>query len=239
MPSLNDDLSPRSAKVRLVAAIFCAPGIAEATLFILALLTYSRLSEVSYPVQGLYVPHSVLLFGFAFFILLIAAFQWGSRLGLRAALGSVLLFACVEAILSFARLDFEFRPVLVGLTAFVTLGYMIATFGGWELILKGQLLFMKDISRRLNSRFGVDCTIGMFMFPPQELLSGDKGQVHAECGFRFRKGPRFLAALLYLKTPERILALQIAMMACLPVSAALMYRLRKALKGSGGTFERF
>jgi transposase len=75
--------------------------------------------------------------------------------------------------------------------------------------------------------------------PPQELLASYKGHVHAECGFRFRKGPRFLAALLYLKTPERILALQIAMMACLPVSAALMYRLRKAIKGSGGTFERF
>jgi hypothetical protein len=73
----------------------------------------------------------------------------------------------------------------------------------------------------------------------QELLASHKGHVHAECGFRFRKGPRFLAAWLYLKTPERILALQIAMMACLPVAAALMYRLRKALKGSGGTFERF
>ena len=58
-----------------------------------------------------------------------------------------------------------------------------------------------------------------------------------QCGFRFRKGPHFLAALIYLKTPERILALQIAMMACLSVSAALMYRLRKAFKGSGGSLQ--
>src|SRR5215510_13666516 len=104
---------------------------------------------------------SGLPFAFAFFSLLIAAFQWGFRLRLRTALGSALLFACVGAILSFAYPEFELRRIFVGLTALVVLGYMTTTFGGWELTLKGRLAFMKEVTRLSNPRFGVDHTIGM------------------------------------------------------------------------------
>jgi transposase len=53
--------------------------------------------------------------------------------------------------------------------------------------------------------------------PPQELLQGDTGQVHAERGFRFLKDPQFLASALYLKKPERIMALLMVMTVCLLV----------------------
>jgi transposase len=72
--------------------------------------------------------------------------------------------------------------------------------------------------------------------PPHELLEGYKGQGYAERGFRFLKDPRFLASLLYLKKPERIMALLMVMTVCLLVYAALEYRIRKALKDQGGTF---
>jgi transposase len=71
---------------------------------------------------------------------------------------------------------------------------------------------------------------------PQELLEGYKGQVHSERGFRFLKHPEFLAASLYLKKPERIMALLMVMTVCLLVYAALEYRIRKALKDHGTTF---
>jgi transposase len=74
------------------------------------------------------------------------------------------------------------------------------------------------------------------LLPPQELLAGYKGQTHAERGFRFLKDPRFLAASLYLKKPERIMALLMVMTVCLLVYAALEYRIRKALKDHGATF---
>jgi transposase len=51
--------------------------------------------------------------------------------------------------------------------------------------------------------------------PPQELLAGYKGQVHAERGVRFLKDPQFLAASLSLKQPERIMALLMVMTICL------------------------
>jgi transposase len=60
---------------------------------------------------------------------------------------------------------------------------------------------------------------------PQELLEGYKGQVQAERGFRLMKDPSFLASSLYLKKPERIMALFMVITVCLLVYAALEYRI--------------
>jgi transposase len=72
--------------------------------------------------------------------------------------------------------------------------------------------------------------------PPQEVLDGYKGQGQVERGFRFLKDPQFLASSLYLKKPERIMALLMVMTVCLLVYAALEYRIRNALKDHGATF---
>jgi transposase len=72
--------------------------------------------------------------------------------------------------------------------------------------------------------------------PPQEVLAGYKGQVHAERGFRFLKDPQFFASSLYLKKPERIMALLMVMTVCLLVYAALEYRIRQTLKAHEATF---
>ena len=72
--------------------------------------------------------------------------------------------------------------------------------------------------------------------PPQEVLAGYQGQVHAERGFRFLKDPQFFASSFYLKKPERIMALLMVMTVCLLVYAALEYRIRKALKDHDATF---
>ena len=71
---------------------------------------------------------------------------------------------------------------------------------------------------------------------PQAVLDGYKGQARAERGFRFLKDPQFLASSLYLKKPERIMALLMVMTVCLLVYAALEYRIRTALKEHGATF---
>jgi transposase len=74
------------------------------------------------------------------------------------------------------------------------------------------------------------------LLSPTALLANYKGQSHAERGFRFLKDPQFLASALYLKKPERIMALLMIMTVCLLVYAALEYRIRTALKTHGGTF---
>jgi transposase len=72
--------------------------------------------------------------------------------------------------------------------------------------------------------------------PPHEVLHGYKGQGQAERGFRFLKDPQFVAASLYLKKPERIMALLMVMTVCLLVYAALEYRIRQALQDHDATF---
>ena len=73
-------------------------------------------------------------------------------------------------------------------------------------------------------------------FATQAVLNGYKGQARAERGFRFLKDPQFLASSLYLKKPERIMALLMVMTVCLLVYAALEYRIRTALKEHDATF---
>lgn len=71
---------------------------------------------------------------------------------------------------------------------------------------------------------------------PRELLEGYTGQKPAERGFRFLKDPLFLASSLYLKKPERIMALLMVLTVCLCVYTALEYRIRHALKAYRATF---
>jgi transposase len=73
------------------------------------------------------------------------------------------------------------------------------------------------------------------LVPVQELFAGYKGQAHVERGCRFLKDPRFMAASLDLKKPERIMALLMVMTVCLLVYAALEYRIRQALQDHGAT----
>jgi transposase len=70
----------------------------------------------------------------------------------------------------------------------------------------------------------------------QAVLDGYKGQAQAERGVRFLKDPQFLASTLYLKKPERLMALLMVMTVCLLVYAALEYRIRTALKEHEATF---
>jgi transposase len=71
---------------------------------------------------------------------------------------------------------------------------------------------------------------------PQAVLDSYKGQAQAERGFRFLKDPQFLASSLYLKKPERVMALLMVMTICLLVYAALEYRIRQTLKDHKATF---
>jgi transposase len=72
--------------------------------------------------------------------------------------------------------------------------------------------------------------------PAAAVLAGYKKQSTAERGFRFLKDPRFLATALYLKKPERIMALLMVMTICLLGYAALEYRIRQALYVPQETF---
>lgn len=71
----------------------------------------------------------------------------------------------------------------------------------------------------------------------EELIRKYKqDQQKVERGFRFLKDPQFLAATLYLKKPERIMALLMIMTLSLLIYATLEYRIRKVLVEEDKTF---
>jgi transposase len=63
-----------------------------------------------------------------------------------------------------------------------------------------------------------------------------KGQQKVEGGFRFLKDPIFMAASLFLKSAQRIMALMMVMTLCLLVYSAIEYRIRQALEQRNETF---
>ncbi len=68
------------------------------------------------------------------------------------------------------------------------------------------------------------------LLPSITVLEVYKGQNSTvERGFRFLKDPLFLASSLFLKSPQRIMALLMVMTICLLVYAALEHRIRQAL----------
>jgi len=70
----------------------------------------------------------------------------------------------------------------------------------------------------------------------EELIKAYKDQQKVERGFRFLKDPLFMASTLFLKSPERIMALMMVMTLCLLVYAALEHRIRQSLIQAQQTF---
>ena len=63
----------------------------------------------------------------------------------------------------------------------------------------------------------------------QELVTTYKDQGGVERGFRFLKDPLFLASSVFVKKPERIVALSLIMVLCLLVYRLAEFRLRARL----------
>jgi transposase len=69
----------------------------------------------------------------------------------------------------------------------------------------------------------------------EELIAIYKDQHSVERGFAFLKDPLFLASSVFLKKPERIMALSLIMVLCLLVYRLAEHRLRQQLAATGQT----
>lgn len=72
-------------------------------------------------------------------------------------------------------------------------------------------------------------------FSPQQALEEYRGQQGIERGFRFLKDPLFFASSVFLKSPERIMALAMVMGLCLLVYNLGQRQLRQALQQTDQT----
>lgn len=106
---------------------------------------------------------------------------------------------------------------------------------------EGHLASRIDVhARRLQRKscfiVATNDTVGAVLDDAQAIDAYRKDQQKVERGFRFLKDPLFMASTLFLKSPERIMALMAIMTLCLLVYAALEYRIRQGLAQQTLTF---
>lgn len=141
----------------------------SATLFVcawrgvpLALATMEHWIDVGWYVilVGLSGGINSVFFFFFFFAILVASFQWGFGSGLRVGLISAVLFSVVGFVTAPPKPDFALNRLLLRTMTLLGFGYMMAYWGGCEVVLKRRLTLLKDVSTLANPRFGVDYTLG-------------------------------------------------------------------------------
>lgn len=96
------------------------------------------------------------LFPFLFFVILTASFRWGFEMGIRIVLATAAMHALTALIHPVAS---EILSDLLRVTFLLSLGYMIAYWGGSEMTHKRRLAMLRDVSDLSNPRFGADHTI--------------------------------------------------------------------------------
>jgi len=97
---------------------------------------------------------------FYFFSILTASFSSGFREGLLVTLVSVVLFVTVGLIFAPSGVEFELNRTLIRPVYLLVFGYMIARWGGYELLLRRRLRLLQEINSQWNPRLGVDHVIG-------------------------------------------------------------------------------
>ena len=106
---------------------------------------------------------------------------------------------------------------------------------------EGQLASQIDIhTRQLLQKscfiVATNDTKGTVLSDEQVLEAYRKDQQKVERGFRFLKGPLFMASTLFLKSGQAHHGLMAIMTLCLMVYAALEYRIRQSLAQQSQTF---
>ncbi len=110
-------------------------------------------------------------FFFFFFAILTASFRSGYRTGMRVTLVSAIIFATIGYLTTQAPIEpnrFLLRAVYL-----VSIGYLMAYWGGSEITYKRRLALLKDVSRLSNPRFGVDQTIGSIIRKLRDFYDAD------------------------------------------------------------------
>lgn len=102
---------------------------------------------------------SVYFFVFIFAIL-VAAFSRGFSEGLRVTIASVLLFAVAMVAVPQAGMAFDLDRFVVRPFYLLTLGYIIAYWGGHEVTHRQRLRLLQEINNTWNPRFGHDHAVG-------------------------------------------------------------------------------
>ncbi|MGB7922537.1 MAG: GAF domain-containing protein [Pyrinomonadaceae bacterium] len=116
---------------------------------------------------------SSIFFYFFFFAILVSSFHKGFETGVRVTLVSAILFTIIGFVTAPAGGRFELNRFLLRPIYLLVLGYMMAYWGGYEIMLKRRLTLLKEVAHMSNPRFGVSHTIGTVMKKLRALYDAD------------------------------------------------------------------
>ena len=140
---------------------------------------------------------SSIFFSFLFFPILAASFSRGYREGLLVTVTSVILFITVGLFRGLNTPEFELNQALIRPMYLLVLGYMIAYWGGYEIIQKRRLNLLKEVNNLWNLRFGVDHTIGINLDRLLDLYEG------RECIFVLERPTNPVSYLMYSASRQK------------------------------------
>jgi signal transduction histidine kinase len=103
---------------------------------------------------------SSIFFFFYLFAILVASHARGYREGMMVTLASVMLFSIVGGITAPTGSAFELNRTLIRPVYLFALGYMIAYWGGHEMLLMRKLRLLQEVNNLWNPRLGVDHAVG-------------------------------------------------------------------------------
>ena len=113
---------------------------------------------------------SVYFFVFLFAIL-VASFTRGFREGLRVTVASTLLFQVAVYAFPASALQNDLDRILVRPFYLLALGFMIAYWGGHEVLHRRRLRLLQEINNQWNPRFGHDHAVGTNLERTLEFFS--------------------------------------------------------------------
>jgi signal transduction histidine kinase len=112
-------------------------------------------------------------FFFLFFAVIVASFRFGFPEGMRVTVASAVLFSIIGFASVPGGVPFEINRFLLRPVYLLTLGYMTAYWGGYELRLTRQLSLLRGVTRLSNPRFDVGYTIGSMLWKLREFYNAD------------------------------------------------------------------
>lgn len=114
-----------------------------------------------------------IFFFFFFFPILNASFRWGFSEGWRLTVTTVLLFVVIGYLTAASGEAFELNRFLLRPGYLLTFGYLVAYWGGREVLLKRKLEFLRNVNRLSNPRFGVDQTVRLTLEQLRNFYDAD------------------------------------------------------------------
>jgi signal transduction histidine kinase len=117
---------------------------------------------------------SSIFFFFFFFAILVASFRWGFEAGFHVTITSAILFTFIGWATATYGTHFELNRFLLRPIYLLVLGYMIAYWGGFEIMLKRRLSLLKEVTRLSNPRFGIEHTLGSVIKRLRAFYNADR-----------------------------------------------------------------